>query len=56
MPVYVYVCPKCGEVIERIKSLSEINSQETCPKCGEEMQRKPTCGIFKMEGATPKFH
>ncbi len=41
MPIYEYVCQKCGHEFERIVSFSENGKTFQCPACGaEQVQRK----------------
>ncbi len=41
MPIYEYVCQKCGHEFERIVSFSENGKAFQCPACGaEQVQRK----------------
>lgn len=39
MPLYEYVCPKCGNETEELKSHSEPNETSTCPECGSVSER-----------------
>jgi putative FmdB family regulatory protein len=41
MPVYEYVCPKCGEKTAEVLTMKEHEGKKVqCPKChGTEMQR-----------------
>ncbi|KKN70394.1 hypothetical protein LCGC14_0430890 [marine sediment metagenome] len=34
MPLYEYICPKCNEVFERLRLMSEYNAPAACSKCG----------------------
>ncbi len=34
MPLYEYRCEECGEVFEKLVSLSKRNEPVPCPKCG----------------------
>lgn len=42
MPVYTYICDKCDEVVERIKSVEDRDNKEPHPPCGSEMKRAIT--------------
>ena len=34
MPLYEYLCEKCGQKYESYKRLTEEKKEETCPACG----------------------
>ena len=34
MPLYEYLCGKCGQQYESYKRLTEEKKEETCPACG----------------------
>ncbi|KAF2958845.1 hypothetical protein AS159_04030 [Thermotoga sp. Ku-13t] len=38
MPLYRYVCPKCGE--EQILLMRMNDKAPQCPKCGDEMEKQ----------------
>ncbi|MFA4965397.1 MAG: zinc ribbon domain-containing protein [Thermoleophilia bacterium] len=41
MPVYEYVCGRCGEVFELLVGLSERDVARECPHCGSsEVKRR----------------
>jgi putative FmdB family regulatory protein len=37
---YVYQCQKCDHVFDVIKSVKDIDVNETCPQCGEYAERQ----------------
>lgn len=39
MPLYEFLCGKCGKEFEAYKRLSDENAQESCPGCGEPSRR-----------------
>jgi putative FmdB family regulatory protein len=52
MPVYSFVCPKCGLVFEQRLSFKNANSSIGCPNCQNVVKKlisKPAI-IFKGQG------
>jgi putative FmdB family regulatory protein len=50
MPTYVYECPSCGKVFEKVHAMSE-EPEVLCPDCGAKALRKITGGAgFIMKG------
>lgn len=45
MPIYEYICDKCGEEFELMRSFSSDDSDLKCPKCGAENPRR-TISLF----------
>lgn len=39
MPMYVYHCPRCGNVEEYNRPVSQCNRKTKCPECGVVMGR-----------------
>ena len=41
MPIYEYICPKCGKVMEIKESLAEKEkgSEHNCPACSSKMNQ-----------------
>ena len=39
MPIYEYVCRKCGGHIEELRSVADIDKPCECPKCSREAGR-----------------
>jgi len=35
MPIYEYVCSKCGEKFEKLTALADAHKTQECPKCGK---------------------
>ena len=51
MPIYEYMCKKCGAVVEKIHGMNETPKVK-CEECGGASQRKISSGavIFKGSG------
>ena len=51
MPIYQYICNKCGHELDAIQKMSDKPLNE-CPKCKEmELQKKlSTCGFILKGG------
>lgn len=49
MPIYVYVCPKCGIRKEEIVSSSAGVAPPPCSVCGVDMERALTSAAFKIK-------
>jgi len=39
MPIYEYLCTKCGTEFELMRSFSEADKLATCPECNSEAQK-----------------
>ncbi len=39
MPIYEYVCSKCGLKFELLRSLSQANEEGSCPQCHSVAER-----------------
>jgi len=39
MPMYCYLCPKCGAIKEGFRSIKDRNNLVLCPECAEPMNR-----------------
>ena len=39
MPIYEYVCSKCGSKFELLRSLSQSNEEASCPQCHQAAKR-----------------
>lgn len=46
MPIYVYICPKCGRRDVVLRPIHDMNIPTFCADCFEEMERKPTAADF----------
>lgn len=50
MPIYEYICRKCGNELEKLQKLSEPPLTD-CPACGEEtLKRKISPAGFRLAG------
>lgn len=51
MPIYEYVCEKCGEKLELIQKVGD-EAPEACPKCKTkgEMKKAVTSSAFHLKG------
>ena len=39
MPIYEYVCRKCGSKFEQLRPMSQSEEEAACPKCGQPSER-----------------
>jgi len=50
MPIYVYKCAACGDVIEKLQKMSE-DALVICPTCAKpELQKQLTSSGFALKG------
>jgi putative FmdB family regulatory protein len=49
MPIYEYVCEKCGQSLEVIQRLADAKLEE-CPKCGGHLRKKVSAPAFQFKG------
>jgi len=40
MPLYEYVCPKCGQSFEKLVSFASADRPQSCPSCGHDKAAK----------------
>ncbi|MBE0603443.1 MAG: hypothetical protein IH611_07420 [Deltaproteobacteria bacterium] len=50
MPIYEYICKKCGSISERIHGMNE-NPSVKCGSCGGKSERKISSGAFVLKGS-----
>jgi putative FmdB family regulatory protein len=50
MPIYEYVCERCGESTEAIQRLADPPLTE-CPKCGGRLRKKVSAPAFQFKGS-----
>ena len=50
MPIYEYMCKKCGSITERIHGMNESPSVK-CESCGAKTERKISSGGFILKGS-----
>lgn len=58
MPIYEYICLKCGHKFESRRSLNDSDSEVQCPKCGEKRVRRAFSVCASLGGkscASPRF-
>lgn len=48
MPIYVFKCAKCAEVIEDIRRTSDPDGVHE--GCGGALTKQPTCASFQFKG------
>jgi len=39
MPIYEYLCPKCGLKFEALRAMSQAGEDAPCPGCGKSARR-----------------
>jgi putative FmdB family regulatory protein len=39
MPIYEYLCPKCGLKFELLRAMSQAGEDAPCPGCGQSAER-----------------
>ena len=52
MPIYEYLCTKCKNEEEIIKSIKD-DTEEICLKCGAVMERQISLSSFDIRGYAP---
>ena len=50
MPLYEYLCSKCGKTFERIQKFSDP-PHDKCPKCGGAVHKVITAPAFQFKGS-----
>ena len=40
MPIYEYLCSKCGQKFELLRSFSQMGEKAPCPRCQNPAERK----------------
>ena len=40
MPTYVYQCPGCGEIVDKLRPMKDMDEPISCPRCGMLLERK----------------
>lgn len=46
MPVYAYSCINCGSAFERLRGISQTDTELDCPQCGEAGHAKRRISTF----------
>lgn len=49
MPIYEYVCKKCGHEFELIQKFSDPPAKK-CPSCKGKVEKKPSLSSFHLKG------
>ena len=55
MPVYTYLCQKCGIEGELLAKIGERDDQK-CPDCKRLLNRLPDAPAFSVKDGTPTFY
>jgi len=50
MPIYEYLCPKCGHKTEIMKSIT-FEGRILCPRCHEGMNKIISLSTFSLKGS-----
>ncbi len=50
MPLYEYLCAKCGNTFEKIESFS-ASARKKCPKCGGKAERQLSASAVQFKGS-----
>jgi len=54
MPIYEYICEKCGSVFEELESVTNRDKPHECPGCGEKKGRR-IVSTFSAKSGGPTF-
>ena len=49
MPIYEFVCEKCGRIVERLQKVSDP-PPDACPECGGKMAKIMSRNSFQLKG------
>jgi putative FmdB family regulatory protein len=49
VPIYEFVCEKCGRIVERLQKVSDP-PPEACPECGGKMAKIMSRNSFQLKG------
>lgn len=52
MPVYEYICPRCGKKFKHRRKVDEKDSELKCPVCGKERPRKLFCAFGTLRASS----
>ena len=55
MPIYIYECPACWRIDERVIAMADRDEPQQC-ECGATLTRKLTSAAFRMPGGNPKIN
>jgi putative FmdB family regulatory protein len=51
MPIYEYLCRKCGKIFEKIQKINEDGAHLTCPYCGGRKPEKVLSSFSSSRGS-----
>lgn len=51
MPIYEYVCKKCGKEFEKMQSITNDDRVTECPACKSEAERKVSVTSYHLTGS-----
>lgn len=52
MPIYSYICIRCGHGFDKLIRASEAQSIQSCPKCSEQAEKTVTAPAgFDLKGS-----
>jgi len=51
MPIYEYLCRKCGKIFEKIQKINEGGDHLTCPSCGGKKPDKVLSSFSSSKGS-----
>lgn len=51
MPIYEYVCRKCGKEFEKMQSITNEERVTECPSCKGEAERKVSVTSYHLTGS-----
>jgi len=54
MPIYEYICEKCGSVFEELESVTNRDKLHECPACGAKKGRR-IVSTFSARSGGPTF-
>jgi putative FmdB family regulatory protein len=49
MPIYEFVCEKCGRIVERLQKITDP-PPDACPECGGKMAKIMSRNSFQLKG------
>lgn len=49
MPIYEFVCEKCGRIVERLQKVTDP-PPDACPECGGKMAKIMSRNSFQLKG------
>lgn len=52
MPIYEYVCDKCGKTFDQLKSVGERERPGPCPECGSRGAKRRVSSVADFRPAS----